>query len=458
MAKDGSENTGRVNVSGLLDEQPFSPRLIAFACLLTLVLVVDGFELVLLGFVAPAVSHEFGLSPVGIGGLLTISQVGVAIGGLSGGMAGDRIGRRKALLLAVLTFAGASMLCALTTSLWLFGIGRIVAGLGMGAATPNVATYFTEILPTAWRSRMSVLAFAASTLGGTICAMLTSFLMPVVGWRGMFWAGGLLPLLIVLPLLLVLLPESPRFLVTARSPAAAVARTLNKLLGGNRFTGSEIFEIHRAAKVRGRIRQAFAREFRRDTAALWLLAFAIMFSSVGILNIGALVLSQSGFSQTDAVRVLLFYNIAGLAGAFASFLAIHALGSRATLILLLGIGAIGLFGLAFASVVGAGGHFMPTILLFILTGFGMTSSIMVVFPLASQAYPTEFRSSGAGAAIGFGRIGSTISAIVLAAILAKASASGVFVMLALMTLVGIAAVVVLRRHIAATAVKRNVAR
>jgi AAHS family 4-hydroxybenzoate transporter-like MFS transporter len=197
-----------IDVTRLLDANRLSPRIVGWSGLLTAVLIMDGFDLVALGLLAPSVAREFGLSRVALGWILTGNGLGVALGGLLGGLAGDAIGRKKAIALSIALFGIGTLLCALASAPALFVCARCVAGIGMGAATPNIGAWLVETLPGKWTSRLTTFAFSTSTVGSTLCAITASFLLPIAGWRSVFMVGGVAPLLL-LPLLVLLLPNRP---------------------------------------------------------------------------------------------------------------------------------------------------------------------------------------------------------------------------------------------------------
>ncbi|MBO9604128.1 MAG: MFS transporter [Novosphingobium sp.] len=446
-ATSGDEgDDGAIDLALTIEEGALHPRLLWLVGLLTLALVVDGCDVVMVGFLAPAIVRDFGVSPLALGWLLSIGQAGLIVGGIVGGLLADRAGRRPALLGSIMLFALGSVASALAPGYAGFAAARLFAGLGLGSAAPAVASYLAEVLPRRRIGQLSVLAFTANLLGGTICALAGSFVVPAAGWRAMLWIGGALPLAGVLPPMLALLPESPRFLARQGRPAEAVAAALDRFGIAHGWRSGTRFALVAAASGQGRLRDILAPEWRRDTIVLWLMSVSLMFTSVGLISLGALLLTSLGTPPADAIRTMSFYSFAGLTGAFAAVAGVSRIGSRGTLAALLGIAAAGMAALIGITLAGmAGNAWLAAIAMFVV-GFGLNGSLIVLFPLVASFYPTEFRSAGSGAAIGVGRTGSTTSLVLLAAILGAAGPLATLAVTLGMTGVTIATVIAFRGH------------
>src|SRR5438046_10202984 len=137
------------------------------------------------------------------------------IGGAVGGILGDRIGRRTALLFSMLSFAVLTLAISTVNGLMLLGAFRFLAGLGLGGAMPNAAALSSEYVPRRQRPFAITLTIVCIPLGGSLAGFVGGQILPRFGWRGLFLVGGILPLLMT-AILLKVLPESPRYL--ARLP------------------------------------------------------------------------------------------------------------------------------------------------------------------------------------------------------------------------------------------------
>jgi len=440
-----------VDVDDILANRSLSRLTVALTVLLALVLITDGFDIVVLGYLAPAISAEFGLSSLAMGWFITSAHVGVAFGGVAGGLAGDRYGRRILLIVSVAGFGAGTLAGAMMDTPAAFIGARFVASICMGAAAPNVATYLVEILPARWNSRLSVLAYAAYSLGSVLCGLAARTLLPIADWRIVFVLGGAVPLVLLLPVLLWVLPESPRFLVKAGRSREQIAGTLARLCGGQAgFSGNDEFTstsaLTSAATADWR---SLLPEHGRSVILLSLMALLLYLASIGLSSMGTLILTALGLSLPEAVSVMLAQSLAGLAGALLAAFTIFRFGSRATVTGLLACSTLCLGLLAYLASGAAIGGTRTLAGLFALTGFGLTSSLMILFPLSAQAFPTEVRSTLTGTVASVGRIGSIMSSAVVAMLLAAGGPALVFVSLGLTAAAAIAAAMGFDRHIPA---------
>ncbi len=158
----------------------------------TLGYAMDGFDLLILGFMLRVISADLGLTQTQAASLVTATLVGAVIGGIGFGMLSDRLGRIRVLTWTIVLFAVFTGLCALAQGYWDLLIYRTIAGLGLGGEFGIGMALVAEAWPASKRARASSyvgLGWQAGVLGA---ALLTPMLLPVIGWRGMF-AIGLLP-------------------------------------------------------------------------------------------------------------------------------------------------------------------------------------------------------------------------------------------------------------------------
>ena len=153
---------------------------------------MDGFDLLILGFMLRAISAALGLGPAQAASLITATLVGAVAGGLLFGLLADRLGRVRVLTWTILLFAVATGFCALAQGYWDLLAYRTVAGLGLGGEFGIGMALVAEAWPAAKRARASAYVGLGWQAGVLAAALVTPLLLPVIGWRGMF-AIGLLP-------------------------------------------------------------------------------------------------------------------------------------------------------------------------------------------------------------------------------------------------------------------------
>ena len=153
---------------------------------------MDGFDLLILGFMLRAISTELGLTPPQAASLVTATLIGAVCGGVLFGMLADRLGRVRVLAWTILLFAVFTGLCALAQGYWDLLAYRTVAGLGLGGEFGIGMALVGEAWPAAKRARASAYVGLGWQFGVLAAALVTPLLLPVIGWRGMF-AVGLFP-------------------------------------------------------------------------------------------------------------------------------------------------------------------------------------------------------------------------------------------------------------------------
>ncbi len=170
-----------------------------------LVVVADGMDVAIMGFVTPSVLQEWDISRPAFGIVISAAPFGLVIGALVAGPSSDRFGRKVVLITSILLFGVLTLLTAYESSPTEMALLRLLAGLGMGAAMPNATTLMSEYAPQRRRSLMITVMFTGFNLGSAAVGFAAGYLIPLHGWRSVLVLGGVVPLLLV-PLLIVFLP------------------------------------------------------------------------------------------------------------------------------------------------------------------------------------------------------------------------------------------------------------
>jgi MFS transporter, AAHS family, 4-hydroxybenzoate transporter len=395
-----------LDVGYVIDEGRWSTyqKLLIFGTALTIIL--DGVDNQLLGNAVPLLMKEWSLPRGAFSTVLALSPFGMMIGGAVGGILGDRIGRRTALLLSVISFAVLTLAISTANGLMMLGTLRFLAGLGLGGAMPNAAALSSEYVPRRQRPFAVTLTIVCIPLGGTLAALISARVLPVYGWRALFVLGGVIPIALAL-LLFKVLPESPRYLASRRERWPELIALLRKLGHDVPSDANFIEATGPASKPRASMRDLFIPEFRRDTLGLFgSFFFCLLVNYVGILLLVA-TLTGAGFTQPAASNALGWWNIGGVVGAIIGALIIQRFGSRITM--------LGLSGIAIASAFIVAGMPMdpqsaPLLLMFVVLGGTLNAVQTTMYALAANVYPTEIRGTGIGTAVAVGRIGNVLAA------------------------------------------------
>lgn len=150
---------------------------------------MDGFDLLILGFMLSAISKDLNLTPGQAGSLVTWTLIGAVFGGIVFGMLSDKDGRIRVLTWTIVLFAVFTGLCAFAQGYWDLLIYRTIAGIGLGGEFGIGMALAAEAWPARHRARVSSYVALGWQLGVLGAAMLTPLLLPSIGWRGMFLVG-----------------------------------------------------------------------------------------------------------------------------------------------------------------------------------------------------------------------------------------------------------------------------
>lgn len=383
-----------------------SPLIVALCGVLIL---FDGYDLVVYGNIVPALLAEPGwdLTPVDAGRIASLTTVGMAVGALLAGALADRFGRRRVIVASLVVFSLSMAACALAPDAVTFEVLRAVGGLGLGAMFPSATALVVEFARPGRQAMSYSLAFFGYLIGGVAAAALGLVLIEPFGWRVMFWIGAA-PLLL-LPVLLRMLPESPSWLVARGRTEEATAIV-------------ERFNLDRArlappaepagAEGRSRVAAVFAQDYRFATALLWLVQFCSLFLVFGMVTWLPTMMRGIGYTLGAALTFALILNVGGAIGAVLGARGADRRGPKGAVVALFATGVAGLVVLALQP---------PSAVAFVLValaGAGTLGAQILVNTFAASLYPVASRGSGLGWALGVGRIGAVVGPVVFGALLA----------------------------------------
>ncbi|MGA2054504.1 MAG: MFS transporter [Bradyrhizobium sp.] len=150
---------------------------------------MDGFDLLILGFMLRTIASDLNLSQAQSASLVTATLIGAVIGGIGFGMLSDRLGRVRVLTWTIVVFAVFTGLCAFSQGYWDLLFYRTLAGVGLGGEFGIGMALAAEAWPASKRARASSYVGLGWQTGVLVAAIATPLLLPVIGWRGMFALG-----------------------------------------------------------------------------------------------------------------------------------------------------------------------------------------------------------------------------------------------------------------------------
>ncbi len=395
-----------VNVDQVVEQGRLGSFQFGLLLLCGLCLIIDGFDVQAMGYVAPAIIADWGVSKASLGPVFGAGLFGMLLGSLVLTPVGDRYGRRPVLILSTLFFALCMLLTPTVTTLDQLLVLRFITGFGLGSIMPNAMALVGEFSPSSSRVTRMMLVSCGFTVGAAAGGFVSAALIPAYGWHAVFWVGGAVPLVLGLAML-VWLPESIQFLVLHRRPRAQVVRWLRKLDPAI-VIDDKTEVVVKETKAEGMPVAALFRDGRAGvTVLLWLISFMNLINLYFLSNWLPTLIRDAGYSTSMAVLIGTSLQVGGVIGTLSLGRFIQRFGFTRVLgtCFLLACLSIALIGKVAA---------MP-ILLFaavIVAGFCIVGGQPAVNALAGTFYPTTLRSTGIGWALGIGRIGSVVGPVI----------------------------------------------
>ncbi|MEX5303068.1 MFS transporter [Kocuria sabuli] len=369
-----------------------------------LAILAEGYDVGVLGAILPALAEyrEWDLSPLELGGLGSYALVGMLIGAMTIGTLSDRVGRKKMLLLSMLIFTTTQLGAALAPTPELFGMFRLIGGLGMGGIIPVAAAMTIEYSAPRRRSFNYGVMYSGYSLGILAAALVAMALLPTLGWR---WVVGVgfIPVLL-LPLLAWMLPESLEYLMS--KGRRAEAEKLARKLGVTPFVDhdwSPTPSPDAAAKPVGwkqSLAALFSGGYLRATVFFWISLFCGMVLVYGLNTWLPSIMRSAGYDLGSSLTFLAVFSLASAIGGMVLGRAADAYGKKLILVTFYLLGGVGILLLMFPN------NIVVNYVFVALAGIGSISTSLVLTGWVAEYYPSYARATATGWALSFARIGA----------------------------------------------------
>ncbi|WP_426808646.1 MFS transporter [Pseudomonas sp. WOUb67] len=373
--------------------------------------MIDGFDVLVMAFTASSVSAEWNLNGAQVGLLLSAGLFGMAAGSLFIAPWADRFGRRPLILLCLAVSGVGMLLSAMSQSPLQLALLRGLTGLGIGGILASSNVIASEYASKRWRGLAVSLQSTGYALGATLGGLLAVWLLGHWGWRSVFLFGGIVTVLVI-PLVLLWLPESLDFLL-ARRPANALARVnrLAERLGQPALAQLPTATAREQGAARG-FRQLLTPAMRRTTLVIWLLFFLVMFGFYFVMSWTPKLLVAAGLSAQQGITGGVLLSVGGILGAAL----IGGLSSRWPLTRVLGLFMLITATLLVLFVVN-GASVSAALALGLLIGLFSNGCVAGLYALSPVVYDASVRATGVGWGIGIGRMGAILSPTVAGVLL-----------------------------------------
>lgn len=338
----------------------------------------DALDVGMLSFIIVALQKEWSLTTQQVGWIGSVNSIGMAIGALIFGAMADRVGRKNVFIITLLLFSVGSGLSAITTSLALFLLLRLLIGMGLGGELPVASTLVSESVSADKRGRVVVLLESFWAAGWLIAALISYFIIPVYGWRIALLLSAI-PALYALYLRLNL-PDSPRYTAIERKQRPSILQNMKSV---------------------------WAKEYAKQTLVLWVLWFCVVFSYYGMFLWLPSVMVMKGFSMIKSFEYVLIMTLAQLPGYFTAAWFIEKYGRKFVLVTYL-------IGTAVSAYFFGTAEELPLLLTSgIMLSFFNLGAWGGLYAYTPEQYPTSIRGTGSGMAAAAGRVGGILGPLLV---------------------------------------------
>lgn len=361
-------------------------------------IVFDGYDLVVYGSTMPSLlAYEpWGITPESAGWIGSLALVGMLLGTFSVSLLTDKLGRRRILIFAVAWFSVLMLLTGLAPNLVVFALLRFLTGLGLGCVVPTCIALTVEFAPKHRRQLANAVMFSGYSVGGVGAALLALAVLEQVGFRAMYFAGGL-SLFTLLPAIIFLLPESVAHLAsTGRTEKAQEVARRYGLVYKHIVERPDDVGIARASSIQ----QLFSKEWRFSIILFCLANFCGLLLVYGLNTWLPQIMRQAGFELGGALAFLLVLNVGAVVGGSSAAWLADKIGIQQVLRACFVLAVIAILLLSAQ---------LPLALLLIVVAFAGLGSVgtqNLVGGFCSAHFPQHLTATALGVSLAFGRIGA----------------------------------------------------
>jgi MFS transporter, AAHS family, 4-hydroxybenzoate transporter len=364
--------------------------------------LLEGFDAQSVGYAAPALIHQWGLSIHSFTPAFLSGLAGLLIGCLAIAPLADHFGRKKVIVGSVVVFACCSLLTATANSLESLSVLRFFTGLGVGGAMPNAIALTSEFFSERKRAAMTVIMFCGFALGAALGGFLSAYLIPHFGWQSIFIVGGALPALLT-PFLIIVLPESVQHLVVHNAGSKQISEILKRINPRSDFSADLHFVMAEKRKSGFTVIQLFQEGRMLGTLLIWLIYFMSLLAIYLISSWLPTVLNDAGLSVSVSATITGMHQLSGVLAALLASLLLDRWGCISILLPAYMIAALGI-----AMLGSVGTSVVWLTLAACVAGAGLVCGQLIANAFAAAFYPVHIRATGVGWALGIGRIGAIV--------------------------------------------------
>nr|WP_307498723.1 aromatic acid/H+ symport family MFS transporter [Arthrobacter woluwensis] len=355
-------------------------------------MVLDGFDLVVLGAVIPTLlkSKDLGFDPAGATLAATLSLVGVGLGALFIAPLSDRFGRKRLLVACVLWFSVFTLAVTVAPNVAVFSAFRLLAGVGLGACLPAALAYMNDFAPASSAARATTRTMTGYHAGAVVTSLLALALIP--NWRAVFVIGGVAGLVLA-PILWFRLPDT----------------TVDRLAVGASEGGQAVAD----GGAKPGLKVLLRKPYPLIAAGIAAASFMGLLLVYGLNTWLPTLMASAGYSMSSSLALLFILNLGAVAGLLLAGWLADRHGTKRITLLWFGLAAVLLALLSLK----LQNEILLDLAVFV-TGVFVFSAQVLVYAWVSQLFPRELTGTALGFSAGVGRVGAILGPAVTGALVA----------------------------------------
>ena len=366
--------------------------------------VLDGMDVLVVSYCAPAIAEDLNLGPKTLGFVFSAGLIGMAIGAIFLAPFADRFGRKKLILASAFIMGFSVLLTAYSENISQLILMRLVSGIGIGCMLATTATLTSENVLNNSKDFWVSLVISGYPVGAVVSGYVAAAIIPSYGWESMFVLAGLTTILTI-PLIFFFLSESPQFYLK-KQPKDALAKANKILIKMNFKPLDSLPKIGLKANNKPLVSRLFSEKYKISTLQLWAALFFAFGCLYFLISWIPKLATDAGLSIELAIYAGTIFNVGAffgivLQGYFSSKIGLKKTISFFLLLTFLLMASFKLF---------VGTDIL--LLVYFLLGFSLQGGFVGLYAVAARLYPTEFKTTGVGWAIGMGRVGGILAPLI----------------------------------------------
>ncbi|MGY8919687.1 MAG: MFS transporter [Flavobacteriales bacterium] len=361
--------------------------------------ILDGMDVLIISYCAPAISESWSLGPEALGIVFSAGLAGMTLGALFLAPYADQFGRKKIILLSAILMGVSVLLTAYSESVNQLITLRFLSGIGIGSMLASTAALTSEYTPNKSKDFWVSFVLSGYPVGAVISGYIAVSIIPSTGWQMMFVIAGAASI-ITIPLIYLFLSESIEFYLK-KQPVGALEK-VNKIFLKMNFNSMNKLPLIEISPTVTAVKQLLSNNYKISTLQLWSALFFAFGCLYFLISWIPKLATNAGLSIELAIYAGTVFNIGAFFGIVLQGYCSSKIGLKKTISIFFLITAV----LMAVFKIFIGSNWL--LIIFGLLGFFIQGGFVGLYAVAARLYPTEFRTTGVGWAIGAGRLGGVL--------------------------------------------------